>query len=129
MRTLVVTLALALVACGKSGDKSAAASGATSVAAAWQKAGLTVSALTPDKSGAIGADCSTGTVSGVDVVLCTFPSAADAKAAEAKGFAWVGQSTGTSLSQDRMVMAVADRRAADPTGRTINTIAKTFRGR
>jgi hypothetical protein len=131
MRNVFVVLAIAagLFACGKGDGKAASSSGRDGVIAAWQKAGLTVSALTPDKSGAIGADCATGTVSGVDVVLCTFATADDAKAAEANGLTWVGRSTGAALAQDRMVMAVADRRAADPSGRTINTIAKTFRGR
>jgi hypothetical protein len=132
MRNLVITIALCagLGACGTGGDnRGTAASGRDGVVAGWTKAGLTVSAMTPDKSGAIGPDCTTGTVSGVDVALCVFAKPEDAKAAEAKGLTWVGPTTGVSLAHANLVLAVADRRAADPSGRTINTIAKTFRGR
>jgi hypothetical protein len=124
-----LVLCCAVLACGKGGGKAAAPSGRDAVVAAWQKAGLTVSAMTADKSGAVGDDCTTGTVSGVDVVLCSFASPADAKAAEARGYAWVGLATGTAVVQANLVVAVADRRTADPTGRTINTIANTFRGK
>ena len=132
-----VILLLALVACDKGGDKPAAGAAPSvigsaarnDVVAGWQKAGLTVSAMTADKSGAVGGDCVTGTVSGVDVVVCAFATPDEAKAAEAKGFAWVGETTGTSLAQGAVLVAVADRRSADPSGRTINTIATTFRGK
>jgi hypothetical protein len=130
-RAIVLALALAAGAagCDKGGGGAAAAGGASAVLDAWKAAGLTVSAMTPDKSGAIGADCSAGTVSGVDVVLCKFATPDEAKAAEAKGLAWIGDTTGAALAHANMLVAVADRRAADPTGRTINTITKTFRGR
>jgi hypothetical protein len=124
-----ILYALALVAglgaCTKDGGGSGARDG---VVAGWKKAGLTPSALTPDKSGAIGEDCVTGTVSGVDVVLCTFKKADDATAAVPKGYTWVGSHTGTSIAKGTMLLGVADRRAADPTGRTINSIAKSFTG-
>lgn len=103
--------------------------GVDTVVDAWKQAGLTLSALTPDKSGAIGADCRAGTASGVDVVICAFGSDAEAKAAEDKGYAWVGDATGTALARGRLLVAAADRRAADPSGRTINTIAKAFAGK
>ena len=133
MHNLVITLALCagLGACGKGGGTGGtAASGRDAVVAGWNKAGLTVSAMTPDKSGAIGPDCTTGTVSGVDVALCVFAKPEDATAAKPKGLVWgIGATTGLSLAQANLVLAIADRRAADPSGRTINTIAKTFRGR
>jgi hypothetical protein len=62
-------------------------------------------------------------------VVCTFPTPDDAKAAEPKGLTWVGDTTGTSLARGALLVAVADRRKADPSGRTINTIATTFRGK
>lgn len=128
---------LVIAACDKGSDKPGAGGGPAVVAgaarndvvAAWTQAGLTVSAMTADKSGAVGTDCVTGTVSGVDVVVCTFPTPDDAKAAEAKGLTWVGDTTGTSLARGALLVAVADRRKADPSGRTINTIATTFRGK
>jgi hypothetical protein len=118
-------LALALVACEKkdgAGDDPIA-----SLTAAWTKQNLTVSAFTEDKSGAIGTSCRSGTVGGVDVVVCKFGNDAEAKAAEAKGLEWVGAATGTALSKGSMLLAVVDRRNADPSGRTINAIAKAMR--
>jgi hypothetical protein len=125
---VAVALAAGAAACEKSGG-AAAAGGSSAVLDAWKAAGLTVSAMTADKSGAIGADCTAGTVSGVDVVLCKFATADEAKAAEAKGLEWIGGTTGAAIAHANMLVAAADRRSADPTGRTINTITKTFRGR
>ncbi len=92
----------------------------------WRKANLTVSAFTADKNNAIGPTCHSGTVSGVDVVWCGFPAEDQAKAAEAKGLEWVGAATGTALVSGKQLLAVVDRRAADPSGRTINAITKGF---
>ena len=78
---------------------------------------------------AVSSACVSGTVSGVDVVLCTFKKADDATAAVAKGYTWVGGTTGTSLAKDKLLLAAADRKNADPTGRTLNSIAKAFRGK
>ena len=123
----IAALAAALVACDK-GDSKSAPSGKEHLVTAWQKAGLTVSSLTQDKSGTIGTDCATGTVNKVDVAVCTFKTPGEAKAAEAKGWQWIGANTGTALTQGPLVLAVADRANADPSGRTINTISKTFTG-
>jgi hypothetical protein len=134
MRAALLALVV-LAACDKDGgktDKLPAALGGTgkdALVEGWKKDGLTVSALTADKSGAIGTDCSSGTVSGVAVVVCTFAAEADAKAAEAKGYEWVGETTGTVLVAGATVVAVADKHKADPTGRTINAIAKSVRGK
>lgn len=121
--------ALALAACSK--EESKGGSGGNGVPAslldAWKKADLTVSAFTADKSGAIGPTCHSGTVSGVDVVWCAFATDAEAKAAEPKGLTWVGEATGTALASGKQLLAVVDRRAADPSGRTINAVTKAFR--
>jgi hypothetical protein len=125
-----------LAACSKADPSSAAPSKTSSpdssgppaaLVDAWRKATLTVSAFTADKSGAVGASCHSGTVSGVDVLVCAFASDKDAKAAEPKALEWVGSATGTALSSGKLVLAAVDRRAADPSGRTINAIAKAFR--
>jgi hypothetical protein len=131
MRTRILALVVALgaVACSKSGG--GATGGRDAIIASWKKAGLTVSAMTPDKSGAIGTDCVTGTVNGVDVVLCTFAKPEDATAAKDKAYAWIGNNapTGSAMVSARTLLAVADRKSADPSGRTINTITKTFAGK
>lgn len=95
--------------------------------AAWTKAGLTVSAFTKDQSGKLGSDCQSGTVSGLDVVVCKFGSEQAAHAAEANGLSWVGEATGAAIAGSSYLVAVADRRKADPSGRTINQIMKLFR--
>jgi hypothetical protein len=128
---LLLAAALATSAGCSKEEKKLDGAGGNGVPAAllegWTKANLTVSAFTPDKSGAIGPICQSGTVSGVDVVWCTFPSDAEAKAAEPKGLEWVGGATGTALVSGKQLLAVVDRRAADPSGRTINAVTKAFR--
>ena len=131
MRTFIfaAAVAAALSACDKGEKPGAPPSGKDAVILSWQKNGLNVSAFTPDKTGAIGKDCSSGTVANVDVVLCSFKSPDEAKAAEAKGWQWVGATTGTAMVQGPMVLAVADRRQQDPSGRSINAISKSFAGK
>lgn len=121
----------AFVACDRSSDGGATggvtkAAEGPPAAAAWTNAGLSVSALTKDASGAVGNDCLSGTVSGVDVVVCTFESEQAAKAAEAPGLGWVGQASGASVAAGSAALAVADRRNADPSGRTMNQVIKVF---
>lgn len=118
---------LALAACTKAEEGKGPGASPNELAAKWTKAGLTVSALTEDKSGAIGATCKRGTVSGVEVVHCTFASEPEAKAAEAKALEWVGEATGAALTRGQELLAVADRSKADPSGRTINALTKAFR--
>lgn len=125
MRALVAAMAtIALAACGK----GSAPSDRDGVVAAWKQAGLTVSAMTA--TAAIGGgDCRAGTVSGVDVTLCSYGDAKAATAAQDAGLAVVGQVTGASLARGPMLLVVADRRSADPSGRTIDQVLKAFRGR
>ncbi len=124
-----VLLLLAVAACGKS-DGSTGLGGAggddgprTDVLDAWKKGGLTPSPLTA-ATVAVGKDCQSGTVGAVDVLLCVYPTAADAKAAEDAGLTWVGDSTGASQASGSVLIVVADRRKSDPSGRTINQMMK-----
>jgi hypothetical protein len=120
MRTvLLLGLSLALVgACGK--DKKGASS-RDGVVAAWKKGGLEPSELKATKTD-VGSDCAAGTVSKLDVMVCTFKTAGEAKAAEDKGLAWVGDATGASIAQGEMVIVVADRKKTDPNGKTIKQV-------
>jgi hypothetical protein len=122
MRTLVIAVALvaAHAACGNS-DKSASARDA--IVAAWKGDKLAPPALTA-ATVAFGKDCQGGTVEGVEVLLCNFPTAADAKAAEDAGLAWVGQATGASQARGTALLVIADRKKADPNGRMINRLLK-----
>lgn len=116
-RLLLITVAL--VACSKDGP-----TGATSrdeVIASWKKGGLEPSAFTAAKVD-VGSDCASGTVNKIDALVCTFKSPQDAKAAEDKGLAWVGDHTGAAKAQGEMLIVVADRRKVDPSGRTLNQL-------
>jgi hypothetical protein len=132
MRILVITAlaVLGLVACSKPGEPdkaggSGSAGPRDAVLAAWKDAKLTPSALTPAPATvAFGKDCQSGTVEGVDVLLCNFASAAEAKAAEDQGLAWIGQATGAAQAHGAALVVLADRRKTDPSGRTINRLMK-----
>ena len=110
-------IAIAVAACSKG-------KGATSrdgVVEAWKKGGLETSALTAAKTD-VGTDCASGTVSKLDVLVCTFKSAKEAKDAEDKGLAWVGDNTGASKAQGEMLIVVADRKKVDPQGKVLNQV-------
>jgi hypothetical protein len=130
-RMMVVAALLSLAACSKEEKQSPAASGgAPAVVDAWKKAGLTVGAMDAvDGAKYGGGECKAGQVSGVDAVLCTYPTAEAAKTAEAKGLEAVGEATGSAIAQGKVLLVVADRRKADPEGRTINQMTKLFRGK
>jgi hypothetical protein len=124
MRT--IALLLSLVACTKSGEFDKAAGGASPrdvVIEAWKGAKLTPSALTP-ATVTFATDCQGGVVEGVDVLVCSFASSAEAKAAEDPGLTWVGEATGASQAHGAALIVLADRRKTDPSGRTINRLMK-----
>ena len=120
---------LVVTACGK-GDGAAGGSGGgdgggprDAVIAAWKKGGLTPSAFTVANV-SVGKDCQSGTVGGIDVLLCVYPTAVEAKAAADNGYAWVGEGTGTVQPSGTVLIGIADRRKSDPSGRTINQLMK-----
>ena len=112
-------------------SEAKAPQGADAVLEAWKKAGLTVSAFDPADGSKYGdGECRSGTVSGVDAVLCEYGSEDAAKAAQAKGLEVVGTAkSGTALVVRDVMLVLADRRDADPQGKTINQATKIFRGR
>lgn len=110
-------IAITIAACSKGG-------GATSrdgVVEAWKKGGLQPSELKAAKTD-VGGDCASGTVSKLDVLVCTFKSAKEAKDAEDKGLAWVGDNTGASRAQGELLIVVADRKKVDPHGKVISQV-------
>lgn len=115
----------AAAGCSKEEGKpgAPAASSRDGVLEAWKQGGLAPSAFAA-ATVAVGKDCRSGTVNGVDVLLCEFPSDAEAKAAEEPGLAWVGDATGISRAAGKVLIAAADRRKADPSGKTINQLTK-----
>jgi hypothetical protein len=122
MRTLPL-LFVALIACDKAAETPAGASGRDRIVEGWKKNGLTPSALTKAEV-PVGKDCQSGTVGGIDVLLCVFPTEAEAKAAEEAGLAWVGDTTGAAQAKGAILVVAADRKKADPSGRTINQMMK-----
>jgi hypothetical protein len=130
IQLLMTVLALAVLGplgCSKAGDGDKPSGGSAgprdAVVAAWKDAKLTVSALTP-ASVAFAKDCQGGTVEGLDVMLCNFASATEAKAAEDQGLSWIGPATGASHAHGAVLVVLADRRKVDPSGRTINRLMK-----
>src|SRR5512139_647645 len=118
MRSALVLVLL--LACSKDdGTGRGEAAGELSrdrVVAAWKKGGLTPSPLTAATVPA-GKDCQTGTVNSVDVLVCQYATPDEAKAAEPKGLEWVGEATGMAQASGKVLVAAADRRKADPSGR------------
>jgi hypothetical protein len=134
--TILLVAALAAAGCDKGDDKKPAGAAAVKEGApdpvieAWTKAGLTVSAFeAADGAKYGGGDCKSGQVNGVDVALCQYASEALAKGAEPKGLEAIGETTGVSLAHGVRLLVVADRRKADPEGRTINQLSKLFVGK
>ncbi len=124
--SLALALALALAACG---DDRAPATSADGVFATLTSAGLAPESVT-DLDGATlgGGACKRGTVAKLEVTACTHPDAAAATKAQPRGLAAVGETTGVALARGPVLLVVADRAAADPSGKTIDKIARTFLG-
>lgn len=119
-----ILVIVAVTGCSKDEGKSGpSASSRDAVVEAWRKGGLAPSAFTA-ATVAFGRDCQSGTVNGIEVLLCEFPSEAEAKAAEEPGLAWVGETTGISRAAGKVLIAAADRRKADPSGKTLNQLTK-----
>jgi hypothetical protein len=115
-RLLLITVAL--VACGKGKQGPSSRDG---VIDAWKKGGLEPSAFTAAKTD-VGKDCASGTVSKLDVLVCTFASDKDAAAAQDAAYKWIGDTTGVAKPLGEMLVVVADRKKADPQGKVINQI-------
>ena len=124
--TVVATLgALALAmtaACSKDGGKAATPRDA--VLDAWKADKHVPPAPLSAAKVDFAKDCQTGSVENLDVLLCNFASPAEAKAAEDAGLGWVGSVTGASQARGSALVALADRKKADPSGRMINKLLK-----
>ncbi|MCX5745261.1 MAG: hypothetical protein NT062_22520 [Proteobacteria bacterium] len=116
-------LALALAACSKDAPGGADANPRDAVLAAWKAGGLAPTPFAPLTT-PVGKDCASGAVDRVDVIVCVYASAAEAKAAEDAGLTWVGDTTGMAQARGAILVAAADRKKADPTGKTINALMK-----
>lgn len=122
-RLSIALVLLVVVGCEEDAKTGAGAGGRAAVIEAWKKGGLEVSAMSP-ASVAFGKDCQSGTLAGVDILVCEYPTPAEAEAAKEAALGWVGDTTGMSQVSGKVVIAAADRRKADPSGRTINKMMK-----
>ena len=123
MRNLLLSLCV-LAACSKAGDgDKPAGSPRDGVIAAWTGAKLAPATLAP-ATVAFAKDCQSGTVGTLDILLCNFASPAEAKAAADAGLGWIGAATGASQAHGAALVVIADRKKADPSGRTINQLMK-----
>jgi hypothetical protein len=119
MRWLV---ALALVAaCKKSDDQPP--SPRDKVIEAWTAAGLSPSTFVAAPN-SVGSDCATGMVGNLDVMICVFPNPSAAQTAEEAGRGWVGLTTGSAQAKGSTLVAIADRKKSDPSGKLINQLMK-----
>jgi hypothetical protein len=121
MKSVVLVLLVA-AACGKGGG-AAAGGKRDRLLGSWKTGGLEPSAFTAAQT-PVGKDCASGTVNNLDVLICTFATPDEAKQAQAAGYAWVGDTTGAVQVKGALVIAIADRRKADPSGRSINKLMK-----
>ncbi len=116
-------------ACGRPHVKGTVA--VETVLKAWTAEGFSTDTLVnvePDDWSA-GA-CSRGTMSGLEILLCEYATDEALAAGEAKITRdWTQQSvpTGATVRSARTLLAIADRDKADPNGRTIARLLKTFR--
>jgi hypothetical protein len=107
---------------GASPTTTAPPASITAVIDAWKKGGLAPGELIATKG--FGSTCQSSSVDKVEVVLCDFGKADEAKKAEKAGLDWVGDTTGAAWASGSVVVAVADRTKADPSGKTINKLMK-----
>ena len=132
--SIFIAIALAALVAGTACEGAEQASQSTSapsideVVSAWTEVGLDATRVVPADERALGAqNCRRGPISGVDVTICIYDDASAALAARQAGLVQIGETTGTALPAGQLLLVVADRTNADPHGKAINTIAKTFR--
>jgi len=120
-----LALAAALVAtgCSKASDSGQPVGPRDAVLGAWKAEKIELTGLAP-ATVAFAKDCKAGTVQSVDVLLCSFPTPAEAKAAEEPALGWIGAATGAAQARGAALVVLADRKKADPNGRLINKLMK-----
>src|SRR5262245_53991597 len=122
LRAAALAAAVIAVGCSKGGD--AAKGPRDAVLDAWKAEKLAPAAALAPATVAFGKDCQSGTIENLDVLLCNFPTPAEAKAAEEPALGWIGQTTGTAQARGAALVVLADRKKSDPNGRMINKLMK-----
>lgn len=125
---IVIATLVAASACESDTSSSNTPTSIDEVVSAWAEVGLDASKLVAADERPLEAQhCRRGPISGVEVTLCRYADASSALAAREKGLKQIGETTGTALPVGELLLVVADRSKADPSGKAINTIAKTFK--
>lgn len=126
VRRTIMALGLAVLlpmGCSEESDTESAA-----LLDAWKQAGLSPTVFIPAELESLRPGvCKQGKVDAIETILCKYEDAAAARAAQPKGLAHVGETTGLALTAGPRLLIVADREGRDPAGRTINKIATAFR--
>src|SRR5262249_33162177 len=120
MRALA--LAALVVGCSKGGDAGKPAGPRDAVLDAWKAEKLEPAAALARATVAFGKDCQSGAIQSLDVLVCSFATPADAKAAEEPALSWIGQATGAAQAHGAALVVLADRKKSDPNGRLINKL-------
>ena len=95
--------------------------------AAWTEAGASVSTFTKVEDSPIGGEvCWSGTVDDIETLFCRYKDAESATEAHSSGLRHVGAHTGIAINQGSWMIVAIDRDNHDPSGKSINRIAKTF---
>src|SRR4051812_37829773 len=86
----VATLGLG---CGKGGTGGPAVDARDTLIETFKQGKVALSPVTP-VTVSFGRDCKTGSADSIDILVCVYPTAAEATAAEKPALAWVGDATG-----------------------------------
>ncbi len=123
----VAIIAFAAVACSKKPTEGGVR--LEQVSDAFASAGLKPDQFKPtDPSRWSAQKCVSGTVDGVDTVVCEYGSPDALALGKKAGEQWAaGATTASVLSNGRSLLAVADRAHTDPNGKTIHKITQAFR--
>jgi hypothetical protein len=121
-------VAVAVVAFGCSKKPTEGGVRLEQVSDAFSSAGLKPSNFQATDPGRYSAQkCLTGTVDGVDTLVCEYGSPDALELGKKAGEQWVASATTAAvLGNGRTLLAVADRQHIDPNGKTIQKITQAF---
>jgi hypothetical protein len=118
-----VAAVIVAAGCSKASDSGKPAGPRDAVLDAWKAEKIELTAPAP-ATVAFAKDCQAGVVQNLDVLLCSYATPAEAKAAEDPALAWIGAATGAAQAHGAALVVIADRKKADPNGRLINKLMK-----
>ena len=126
----VLAAVLAATGCSKAAPAAPVApTTIDSTVEAWRQAGLETSPFaTASDAKLAGGACQRGVVEGLDTMLCEYTDGDAARRATDAGRRQVGATTGVALASGHLLLVAADRSESDPSGRTMNRVARVFRG-